>query len=161
MLALFYRAGRVVPFFMCSFTSWRSCSPSVERLIIGILSSDFGGLLSAIIPVIAIIGSTVCSSVLLRLASSLAVTIFSTSALFAMRLWNPSMKIMSSFSRFSSSITWSKSSSALSVFLITAISSGEIATTIFDPALAYLHVFVPSLSIVKPSRCMCFIAPIL
>ena len=106
----------------------------------------------AIKPVIANIGGTASFNVFSRSSGTLAVMIFRISGFFEMKLWNPSMKIISNFSFSNNFKTLSKSLGAVFVFSIIAISSGEIATVIFDPALVNLHVFVPSLSMVKPSR---------
>ena len=135
--------------------------PSSGILIRGMLLCSGVFVFLAIMPAIAMIGLWVPSRVCSSPFWFLAVIIFGMSFLFAMRLWKPSMKMMSSCSCSSRAVMWSRSFSAISVFLMMSISSGEMATIIFEPALAYRHVLVPSLSMVKPLWCMCFIEPIL
>lgn len=133
----------------CFLTSSRSWVPSSGNLMNGI--SFGGGLFFVIRPVIAIIVGTVCFSVVSRSSVVFAEIIFTISGLFEIEPLNPSMKIMSSCSFFNMLSMLSKLSIDPLVFFIIAISSGEEATVILDPACVNLHVLVPSLSIVKPS----------
>jgi hypothetical protein len=112
-------------------------------------------------PVAAKTGGTVPCSVLSKSAVSFAVIIFGMSARFAIKLWKPSMKIMSSFSFSSSPRILSRSFSSRLVFLMMSISVGDIATTTLLPACAYRHVLVPSRSMEKSLWCMCLMAPTL
>jgi hypothetical protein len=88
----------------------------------------------ATIPVAARMGNSVPWRVLSSSASSFAVTILATSWRLAIRLWNPSMKTMSSFSLSSRETILFRSFSSLSVFFMMSISWGEMATTTLEPA---------------------------